>query len=89
MATVDPLVFAAEMGMAVSFILGFLVRPVGALGVLYVLGLWMGLYRNAAEWPWEYIAIAVVCGQFAVYSAGRSLGLDGFLGRRVTRRRPL
>ena len=36
----------------------------------------IGLYRHPAEWPWEYIFIAIVQGQFAVYQAGRSLGID-------------
>ena len=82
MEIVDPLVLAAELGMAASFILGLFVRPVAVLGVLYVLGLWIGLYRHPAEWPWEYIFIAIVQGQFAVFAAGRYLGLDAFRGRR-------
>ncbi len=76
MAIFDPLVLAAELGLAVSFMLGLAVRPVAALGVLYALGLWVGLYRHPAEWPWEYIFIAIVQGQFAVNQAGRSLGID-------------
>ena len=85
MAAFDPVVLAAELGLAASFILGIAVRPVAVLGVLYVLGLWVGLYRHPAEWPWEYVFIAIVQGQFAVYNAGRSLGLDA--GRRPVRSR--
>lgn len=76
MAAFDPVALAAELGLAVSFMLGITVRPVAVLGVLYVLGLWIGLYRHPAEWPWEYVFIAIVQGQFAVHNAGRSLGLD-------------
>ncbi len=76
MAVFDPLVLAVELGLAVSFMLGIAVRPVAMLGVLYALGLWIGLYRHPAEWPWEYIFIAIVQGQFAVHRAGRSLGVD-------------
>ena len=76
MAIFDPLILIAELGLAVSFMLGIAVRPVALLGVLYVLGLWVGLYRHPAEWPWEYIFIAIVQGQFAIYQAGRSLGID-------------
>ncbi len=72
----DPLILTVELGLAVSFILGVLVRPVAALGVLYVLGLWVGLYQHPGEWPWTYIFIAIVHGQFAIHHAGRSLGLD-------------
>ncbi len=76
MAVFDPLVLAAELGLAISFMLWVLVRPVAALGVLYALGLWIGLYRHPGEWPWEYIFIAIVHGQFTVGQAGRSLGID-------------
>lgn len=81
MVIVDPMVFAVEMGLAVSFILGVFVRPVAALGALYALGLWIGLYRHPAEWPWEYIFLAIAQGQLAVGDAGRSLGLDGWWAR--------
>ena len=82
MPVVDPLVFLAEMGLAVSFILGITVRPVAALGGLYTLGLWVGLYRHPGEWPWQYIFLAIAQGLLAVHGAGRSLGLDGLLARR-------
>ena len=79
MTVVDPLVFVAETGLAVSFILGIAVRPVATLGALYALGLWIGLYRHPGEWLWEYIFLAIVQGQLAVQAAGRSLGLDCLL----------
>lgn len=78
MAIVDPLVFVLELGLAVSFMLGVAVRPAATIGALYAMGLWLGLYRHPAEWPWEYIFLAVLQGQFALYGAGRSLGLDGW-----------
>lgn len=79
MAVFDPLILLAELGLAVSFILGILVRPVAALGAPYALGLWIGLYRHPAEWAWTYIFIAIVHGLFAVHAAGRSLGLDALI----------
>jgi uncharacterized membrane protein YphA (DoxX/SURF4 family) len=78
MAIVDPVVFALELILAISFMLGIAVRPLAALGALYALGLWFGLYRHPSEWPWEYIFLAVAQLQFAVYGAGRSLGVDGW-----------
>jgi uncharacterized membrane protein YphA (DoxX/SURF4 family) len=81
MTLVDPLVFLAEMGLAVSFMLGIAVRPVAVLGAIYTLGLWVGLYRHPGEWPWQYIFLAIAQGLLAVHSAGRSLGLDGLLAR--------
>ena len=83
MTIADPLVFIAEMGLAVSFILGLAVRPVAMLGALYALGLWIGLYRHPGEWPWEYIFLAIAQGQLALHSAGCSLGLDALLRRRI------
>ena len=82
-AVVDPFVFLAEMGLAVSYILGLAVRPVATLGALYALGLWLGLHRHPAEWPWEYIFLAAVQGMFAAHAAGVSLGLDALLRRRA------
>ncbi|MBV9076005.1 MAG: DoxX family protein [Methylobacteriaceae bacterium] len=79
---VDPLVFMTEIAFAVSLILGFGVRLVGIVGVLFVLNLWIGLYRNGAEWPWNYIFLAIVMGGFSLHAAGRALGLDAMLQRR-------
>ena len=76
MAVFDPLILVVELGLAVSFMLGVLVRPAATLGILYALGLWIGLYRHPGEWPWEYVFIAIIHGQFAVGQAGRSLGVD-------------
>ena len=76
MAIVDPLVFAIEMGLAISLMLGLFVRPVATLGAIYVLGLWIGLYRHPDEWPWEYIFLSAVQGMFAVVGGGYSFGLD-------------
>lgn len=79
MAIVDPLVFIIEMGLAVSLMLGLFVRPVAALGAIYVLGLWIGLYRHPAEWPWEYIFLSAVQGMIAIVGGGYSFGFDALL----------
>lgn len=78
----NPLVFLAELAFAVSLMLGLGVRLTGAIGVLFVLNLWIGLYRHPQEWPWIYIFLAGLMGLFSVQAAGRSLGLDGWLRRR-------
>ena len=78
---IDPLVFLTELLLAVSFMLGFLVRPMGAIGMLYVAQLWLGLYLNPTEWPWLYIFLIFVQGFFVLDNAGRSLGLDELLAR--------
>lgn len=77
----NPVVFLIELGLAVSFALGILVRPMAALGMLFVLQLWFGLYRHPHEWPWSYVFLIFLQGQFLMHNAGRSLGLDALLVR--------
>jgi hypothetical protein len=66
-------------------ILGLGVRLAGALGILFVLHLWLGIYRpgDPDEWPWSYMFLAMLMFLFALYAAGRSLGLDAWLRRHV------
>jgi uncharacterized membrane protein YphA (DoxX/SURF4 family) len=80
---IDPLVFLAELGFAVSLMLGFGVRLVGVLAALYALHLWLGLYRHPGEWPWNYVFLSIVHVLFAVFAAGRSLGIDALVRRRA------
>jgi hypothetical protein len=77
----DPLVYLTELSLAVSFILGFLVRPMGVVGVLFAAHLWLGLYRQSEEWPWLYIFLIFVQSFFVVTNAGKSLGLDAIVAR--------
>jgi uncharacterized membrane protein YphA (DoxX/SURF4 family) len=81
----NPVIFLAEFAFAVSLILGLGVRLVSALAVVFVLHLWLGIYRpgKPAEWPWEYVFLAIVMFMFARHAAGRSLGLDAWLRRNV------
>ena len=78
---INPLVYLTELSLAISFILGFLVRPLAAIGMLFTLHLWLGLYRNAGEWPWLYIFLVFVQGFFLLNNAGKSLGLDALMAR--------
>ncbi len=81
----NPIIFLAELTFAVSLIIGLGVRLVSALAIIFVLHLWLGIYRpgNPAEWPWSYIFLAMVMFFFALHAAGRSLGLDAWLRRHV------
>jgi uncharacterized membrane protein YphA (DoxX/SURF4 family) len=80
-----PLVFLAELMFTVSLMLGLGVRFAGVIGIFFVLHLWLGIYLpgNPAEWPWSYIFLAMLMFLFALYAAGRSLGLDAWLRRHV------
>lgn len=79
---INPLVYLTELSLAVSFILGFFVRPMAAIGMVFVLHIWLGLYHHPNEWPWLYIFLIFVQGFFLVHAAGRSLGLDALLSRK-------
>ncbi len=83
LSLIDPLVFLAELLFAVSLMLGFGVRLVGWIAALYSLHLWLGLYRHPGERPWNYVFLAIVHVLFAVYAAGRSLGVDALVRRRA------
>lgn len=85
LAYFGPLVFLAELTFATSLILGFAVRAVSMLAILFVLQLWLGIYRpgDPAEWPWSYMFLALLMFAFALEGAGRCLGLDAWLRRNV------
>ncbi|ACL57688.1 DoxX family protein [Methylobacterium nodulans] len=88
---IGPLVYLTELAFAASLILGFAVRLTGLIGVAFVINLWIGLYRHPGEWPWNYVFLALLMGAFSLHAAGRSLGLDALLRRRMlqwTRRTP-
>lgn len=76
-----PFVYLAELTFAVSLMLGFAVRGVGVLAILFVLQLWLGIYRpgEPAEWPWTYMFLALLLLVFVIEAAGRDLGLDALL----------
>ena len=80
-----PLVFLAELTFATSMLLGVAVRATSVLAILFVLQLWLGIYRpgDPAEWPWTYFFLALLMFLFCVHAAGRSLGLDAWLRRHV------
>lgn len=78
----DVLVFLTELTFAISLLLGLGVRIVGAIGVVFVAQLWLGLYLHPQEWPWTYVFLGGLMALFSVFAAGRSLGLDAELRRR-------
>jgi len=82
LALLNPLVYLTELGLAASLILGLATRLGAWVAILFTLNLWVGLYRDPAEWPWTYIFIIFVHGFIALDRGGRSLGLDATLARR-------
>ena len=79
-----PQVYATEVLIAISLMLGLFARAGGALGALMAINLWLGLYRAPYEWPWTYFFLILLQTTFAVLHAGRSLGIDAMLARRET-----
>ena len=82
-ALVQPLVFLLETALAISLMVGIAVRLAGIVGVLFILNLLIGLYNDPTEWPWTYVGIICAHGMFAVAQAGRSLGIDNLLAKRL------
>ena len=76
-------VYAIEVLISVSLLLGLFGRVGGAAGALMALNLWLGLYRHTAEWPWTYFFLIIIQATFAFMRVGRSLGLDAILARRL------
>ncbi|MGO8944183.1 MAG: DoxX family protein [Syntrophobacteraceae bacterium] len=71
-----PFVYAVEVFIATSLILGLFTRVGATLGALVAVIMWLGLYRAAYAWPWTYLFLIVIQVSFVIFDAGRSLGLD-------------
>ena len=81
-AVFGPLVYAIEVAIAVSLILGVVTRLGAALGALMAINLWLGLYNAPGEWPWTYMFLVVLQLIFLINPPGRSLGVDALAWRR-------
>jgi uncharacterized membrane protein YphA (DoxX/SURF4 family) len=69
-------VFAIEIAIAVSLMLGVLTRLSAFCGALFIANLWLGLYRVDSEWPWSYVFLILLLALFSLEAFGRSLGFD-------------
>ena len=78
-----PLVYAAEVFIGISLMLGLAMRFGALLGALMAINLWLGLYRTPNEWPWTYFFLIVIQLLFVIYHAGRSLGADALIRDRL------
>ena len=78
-----PMVYGIEVFIGASLLMGIFTRLGATLGALMAVNLWLGLYRAPEEWPWTYFFLVVLQVTFAVFQAGRSLGIDAILARRL------
>src|SRR5207244_2211147 len=62
-----PLVYAAEVFIGISLMLGLATRLGALLGALMAINLWLGLYRTPNEWPWTYFFLIVIQLLFVIY----------------------
>ena len=81
-AVFGPLVYAIEVAIAVSLIVGVATRLGGLLGALMAINLWLGLYNAPGEWPWTYMFLIVIQLVYAIDPPGRSLGVDALAPQR-------
>ncbi|MBW4092140.1 MAG: DoxX family membrane protein [Proteobacteria bacterium] len=81
-AIFGPLIYAIEVGIGASLMLGLFTRGFALLGFAMALNLWLGLYSAPGEWPWTYMFLVILMALFAVDPPGRCLGLDAGLRHR-------
>ena len=77
-----PLVYAVELVIGVSLLLGLASRAGALLGLLMALNLWLGLYSAPGEWPWTYMFLIIIQAWFVIDPPGRCLGADALAARR-------
>ena len=71
-----PLVYAFEVAIGVSLMLGLFSRLGALLGIAMGLNLWLGEYSTPGEWPWTYFFLLIIMGLFWLNPPGRVLGCD-------------
>ncbi|MDE2517373.1 MAG: DoxX family membrane protein [Rhodospirillales bacterium] len=80
-AIFGPLVYATEVAIGVSLMLGLCSRAGAALGAGMAINLWLGLYSAPGEWPWTYGFLVLLQLLFLIDPPGRALGADLWLRR--------
>ncbi len=83
------LIFLAELLVGLSLLTGTLTRLGAAVGLLLALNLGVGMLAVPNEWPWSYVMLAMFHFLFLMTAAGRVLGVDALLRRRLPARSTL
>jgi hypothetical protein len=59
------------------------VRPSNIVSSLFIVNLLIGLFNDPTEWVWTYVGLIISFAMFATAQAGRSLGIDNLLVKRL------
>lgn len=78
--------FLAEIGLGLALLLGALTPLAGLGGALWMVNIMLGSYAIPGEWAWNWMLLIVPQLAFAGCRAGRSLGLDARVARRLAER---
>ena len=56
-----------------------MVRLSAGIAMVFAANIWLGLYHDGSEWPWQHMFLVLLMGFPALHAAGRSLGLGALL----------
>ncbi len=82
-ATLAPVLYAIEAGIAVSLMLGLFTRLASLFGLALALARWLGLYAAPGYHPWHDLLLVIVMAGYVADPPGRYLGIDAVLRRRL------
>ncbi|MGH2990869.1 MAG: hypothetical protein ACRDMA_13615 [Solirubrobacterales bacterium] len=72
-----------ELALGVLLTLGLATRPAGTVAGLFLTALWISEIGVPNEWIWSLVFPALAAFGVALFSAGRTYGLDGILLERA------
>jgi thiosulfate dehydrogenase (quinone) large subunit len=74
------LTLLTESFIGVTLILGVLTRLGAAVAIAMATNITIGILSVPHEWAWTYVMLILLAAIFLLTGAGRSFGLDAFLG---------
>ncbi len=77
------LTFVTEIALGLGLLLGLLTRVAGLGGALWQVNIALGAFSVPGEWSWIWALLIAPQCVFAACGAGRALGVDGLIRRRL------
>ncbi len=77
------LTFVTETALGLGLLLGLLTRLAGLAGALWQVNIALGAFRVPGEWYWIWALLILPQCVFAACRAGRMLGLDGVIRKKL------